>query len=72
MVTDYSGAHCIGFSYDTQPAVIHEAISIRDRGFDSATLLSHPDVIPLTLKFVTETGRFPRHTVNPTQVFHED
>ena len=46
--------------------------SLRDRGFDSAILLSHPDVIPLTLKFVTETGRFPRHTVNPTQVFHED
>ena len=36
--------------------------SLRNRGFDPATLLSHPDVIPLTLKFVTETGRFPRHS----------
>ena len=33
--------------------------SLRNRGFDSAILLSHPDIIPLTLKFVTETGRFP-------------
>jgi ribonuclease HI len=40
-------------------------VTLRNRGFDLATLLSHPDVIPLTLIFVTETGRFPRHTDNP-------
>ena len=38
--------------------------SLRNHGFDPATLLSHPDIIPLTLKFVTETGRFPQHTAN--------
>ena len=46
--------------------------SLRNHGFDPAILLSHPYVIPLTLKFVTETGHFPRHTTNPTLAFPED
>ena len=46
--------------------------TLRNRGFDLATLLSHPDVIPLTLIFVTETGRFPRHTDNPALTFPEN
>ena len=38
--------------------------SLHNHGFDPTTLLSHPDVIPLTLEFVTETGHFPQHTAN--------
>ena len=29
---------------------------------DITTLLSHPDVIPYTLRYIAETGRFPLHT----------
>lgn len=46
--------------------------NIRTKGYDLAVLLSHPDAIPFTLQFITDTGRFPRHVANPTHVYPED
>jgi ribonuclease HI len=35
--------------------------ALHRRTRDLTTLLSHPDVIPLTLQFISDTGRFPLH-----------
>jgi ribonuclease HI len=36
--------------------------TLRRKSKDIATLLSHPDVIPHTLRYIADTGRFPLHT----------
>jgi ribonuclease HI len=40
----------------------HKDSSLHRKSKDVATLLSHPDVIPLTLRYIADTGRFPLHT----------
>ena len=40
----------------------HKNEEVRDKSKDIATLLAHPEVIPLTLDYVTAMRRFPLHT----------
>jgi hypothetical protein len=45
-----------------QEVLHHKIEAVRDKSKDIATLLAHPEVIPLTLDYITATGRFPLHT----------
>lgn len=48
----------------------HENTEIRNKSKDVATLVSHPDAIPITLRYIADTGRFLLHTpINLTQAF---